>query len=185
MKKVVALVVVGVLLILGGLYMKKHKYTLNVRQIPVEDVRVGDGAPAVDGKFVTVEYTLYLEDGMVKIDSSKERGQMFHFQLGAGQVVPGWDQGMTGMQVNGRRKIYVPSKLGYAEKGAGRIVPPNANLVYDVELKAVNDLNPVAPPVAASALVEKKAAPALKDLPKIPAAQVLAPAAKAKASIKK
>jgi hypothetical protein len=187
MKKVVALVLVGLLLLAGSMYLKKHKHALNFKAVPVEDIRVGDGAPAVEGKFVTVEYTLYLEEGMVKIDSSKDRGQLFHFQVGSGQVIPGWDKGMDGMKVNGLRKIYVPAKLGYGAKGAGRVVPPNSNLVYEVELKAVNDLNPVAPPAPAPVAAEapKKAAPALKDLPKIPSNKVVAaPAAVAPAPAK-
>jgi FKBP-type peptidyl-prolyl cis-trans isomerase len=108
-----------------------------VTELRVEDTKVGTGDTALAGKNVTVHYTGWLTDG-TKFDSSKDRGQPFTFQLGAGQVIKGWDQGVTGMKVGGVRKLTIPPSLGYGDRGAGGVIPPNATLVFEVELLGVN-----------------------------------------------
>ncbi len=106
-------------------------------QLEVKDVEVGKGAEAVSGKSVTVHYTGKLTNG-TKFDSSKDRNQPFTFQLGAGQVIKGWDQGVAGMKVGGKRQLTIPPNLGYGSRGAGNVIPPNSTLVFDVELLSVN-----------------------------------------------
>ena len=101
--------------------------------LKIEDSKVGSGAEAVAGKTVTVHYSGYLTNGK-KFDSSLDRGQPFKFTLGAGQVIKGWDQGVAGMKVGGKRKLTIPPDMGYGERGAGNVIPPNATLVFDVEL---------------------------------------------------
>ena len=102
----------------------------------IEDLTVGTGATAAAGKKVTVHYTGWLTDGK-KFDSSKDRKDPFAFNLGAGQVIRGWDQGVQGMQVGGKRKLTIPPDLGYGARGAGGVIPPNATLVFEVELLGV------------------------------------------------
>ena len=98
------------------------------------DIVVGTGAPAVAGKNVKVHYTGWLTTGK-KFDSSVDRGQPFVFPLGAGQVIKGWDQGVAGMKVGGKRQLRIPPELGYGAGGAGGgLIPPNATLIFDVEL---------------------------------------------------
>jgi FKBP-type peptidyl-prolyl cis-trans isomerase len=101
-----------------------------------EEVRAGTGATARSGQDVVVHYTGWLTDGR-KFDSSRDRGQPFSFGLGAGQVIAGWDEGVAGMQVGGLRKLMIPPQLGYGEFGAGGVIPPNATLVFEVELLEV------------------------------------------------
>ena len=103
----------------------------------IEDLTVGEGAEAVAGEEVTVHYTGWLTNGS-KFDSSKDRYQPFSFPLGAGHVIKGWDQGVVGMKVGGKRKLTIPPELGYGARGAGGVIPPNATLVFDVELLGVN-----------------------------------------------
>lgn len=102
----------------------------------IEDLTVGDGAEAVAGEEVTVHYTGWLTNGS-KFDSSKDRFQPFSFPLGAGHVIKGWDQGVVGMKVGGKRKLTIPPELGYGARGAGEVIPPNATLVFEVELLQV------------------------------------------------
>jgi FKBP-type peptidyl-prolyl cis-trans isomerase len=103
----------------------------------VQELAVGDGALAEAGRSVSVHYSGWLTDG-TKFDSSLDRGQPFEFRLGAGQVIPGWDEGVAGMKVGGKRKLTVPPQLGYGSHGAGGVIPPDAVLVFEVELLAVN-----------------------------------------------
>ncbi|TXH91001.1 MAG: FKBP-type peptidyl-prolyl cis-trans isomerase [Rhodoferax sp.] len=105
-----------------------------------EDSTVGEGAVATAGQRVTVHYTGWLynngEQG-AKFDSSKDRNDPFVFHLGAGMVIKGWDEGVAGMQVGGKRTLIIPAALGYGARGAGGVIPPNATLKFDVELLAV------------------------------------------------
>ena len=97
-----------------------------------EDTAVGSGAEAKPGRNVVVHYTGWLTDGS-KFDSSKDRNEPFDFNLGAGQVIKGRDEGVQGMQVGGVRKLTIPANLGYGARGAGGVIPPNATLVFEVE----------------------------------------------------
>ena len=102
----------------------------------IEDLTVGDGAEAKAGQYVSVHYTGWLTDG-TKFDSSKDRNDPFEFGLGARQVISGWDEGVQGMKVGGTRVLTIPAALGYGARGAGGVIPPNATLVFEVELLAV------------------------------------------------
>ena len=102
------------------------------------DLKEGTGATAMAGKSVSVHYTGWLDKGGKKFDSSVDRGQPFMFQLGAGQVIKGWDEGVSGMKVGGKRQLRIPPELGYGARGAGGgVIPANATLIFDVELLAV------------------------------------------------
>lgn len=101
----------------------------------IEEVVVGAGAEATAGQEVTVHYTGWLTDGQ-KFDSSKDRDDPFVFPLGEGRVIKGWDEGVQGMKVGGTRKLTIPPALGYGARGAGSVIPPNATLVFEVELLA-------------------------------------------------
>lgn len=100
------------------------------------DLQTGSGDLAVTGSLVTVHYTGWLMDG-TKFDSSVDRRQPFSFPLGAGRVIKGWDEGVAGMKVGGKRKLTIPPDLGYGARGAGGVIPPNAVLLFDVELLEV------------------------------------------------
>ena len=100
------------------------------------DLTVGTGATALAGQTVTVHYSGWLENGN-KFDSSIDRGQPFSFPLGAGRVIKGWDEGVQGMKVGGKRRLIIPSGLGYGARGAGGAIPPHATLIFEVELLGV------------------------------------------------
>jgi peptidylprolyl isomerase len=104
-----------------------------VPQVKIEDVQVGTGAEAVAGKQVTVHYTGKLENG-AKFDSSLDRNQPYTFELGSGEVIAGWDQGLLGMKVGGKRRLTIPPELAYGEQGFSDVIPPNATLIFEVEL---------------------------------------------------
>jgi FKBP-type peptidyl-prolyl cis-trans isomerase len=99
-------------------------------------LKAGNGAEAKPGQRVSVHYTGWLTNG-TKFDSSVDRGQPFQFALGAGQVIRGWDEGVSGMKIGEKRKLTIPSELGYGAAGAGAVIPPNATLVFEVELLGV------------------------------------------------
>jgi len=112
----------------------------NITTLQTTDTLVGSGATAVSGKTVSVHYTGWLyKDGVqgAKFDSSKDRRDPFEFPLGAGQVIRGWDEGVQGMKVGGTRILVIPSELGYGARGAGGVIPPNATLMFEVELLGV------------------------------------------------
>lgn len=100
------------------------------------DITIGAGATAQAGQNVSVHYTGWLENGQ-KFDSSVDRGQPFSFPLGVGRVIRGWDEGVQGMKVGGKRKLIIPSNLGYGARGAGGAIPPNATLIFEVELLGI------------------------------------------------
>ncbi|MFN9746528.1 MAG: FKBP-type peptidyl-prolyl cis-trans isomerase [Betaproteobacteria bacterium] len=111
--------------------------------LQIEDTVVGTGAEASAGQRVRVHYTGWLHDPAAadqrgrKFDSSKDRGQPFSFGLGRGEVIRGWDEGVQGMKVGGTRVLTIPPEMGYGARGAGGVIPPNATLVFEVELLAV------------------------------------------------
>jgi FKBP-type peptidyl-prolyl cis-trans isomerase FkpA len=112
----------------------------DVTGLQVVDSRAGTGAQAAPGTEVTVHYTGWLYNAKAtdhhgkKFDGSRDHGEPFTFRLGAGQVIPGWDRGVAGMKVGGQRTLTIPPDLGYGARGAGGVIPPNATLVFDVEL---------------------------------------------------
>jgi FKBP-type peptidyl-prolyl cis-trans isomerase len=108
------------------------------------DIKLGEGTEAKAGQFVSVHYTGWLYDEAApghkgtKFDSSRDRGRPFEFPLGAGHVIKGWDVGVQGMKIGGQRMLVIPPEMGYGRRGAGGVIPPNATLVFDVELLGVN-----------------------------------------------
>lgn len=112
----------------------------SITSLQIKDTKVGDGAQATPGRQVTVHYTGWLYDEKAadhhgkKFDSSRDRNEPFAFRLGGGQVIRGWDQGVADMKVGGTRTLTIPPDLGYGQRGAGGAIPPNATLVFDVEL---------------------------------------------------
>jgi FKBP-type peptidyl-prolyl cis-trans isomerase FkpA len=108
--------------------------------LEMKDTTVGSGTEAKAGQNVTVHYTGWLSDAGKrgkKFDSSKDRGDPFVFPLGAGHVIKGWDQGVQGMKVGGTRELTIPPEMGYGARGAGGVIPPNATLIFEVELLKV------------------------------------------------
>lgn len=138
------LFVFSFVLVLGAVLLVDQKLKVsqnkpveqNSEEVKIEDLVVGTGDEAVAGKKVTVHYTGTLTDG-IKFDSSVDRGTPFTFNLGAGEVIKGWDQGVVGMKVGGKRKLTIPPSLGYGETGAGDKIPPNSTLIFEVELLKV------------------------------------------------
>ncbi|MFY4729733.1 FKBP-type peptidyl-prolyl cis-trans isomerase [Nitrospira sp. BLG_2] len=120
----------------GGSMAENKQEVITPSGLKYIDQAIGTGDAAVAGKTASVHYTGWLENG-TKFDSSVDRGQPFSFPLGAGRVIKGWDEGVQGMKVGGKRKLTIPSDLGYGSRGAGGVIPPNATLIFDVELLGV------------------------------------------------
>ena len=121
----------------------KEEQPINMDNNKIQDLKIeileqGSGEEAKNNDKVSVHYTGTLEDG-TKFDSSLDRGQPFSFTLGAGQVIKGWDLGVLGMKIGEKRKLTIPSELGYGDRGAGAIIPPNATLIFEVELLEINE----------------------------------------------
>ena len=114
----------------------KEKVVTTASGLKYVDLKVGEGAEAKSGKSVMVDYVGTLTDG-TKFDSSYDRREPFPFKIGAGQVIQGWEEGVAGMKIGGKRKLIIPPALGYGEPGAPPRIPPNATLVFEVELLAV------------------------------------------------
>lgn len=116
----------------------------NMTELIKTDVKLGTGEVAAAGKNVSVHYTGWLYDATApdhhgkKFDSSRDRNEPFEFPLGAGRVIKGWDEGVAGMKVGGQRTLIIPANMGYGARGAGGVIPPNATLVFDVELLGVH-----------------------------------------------
>ena len=110
--------------------------TTTASGLVIDELELGSGDTDEKGRMVSVHYTGWLTDGR-KFDSSKDRNDPFVFPLGAGHVIRGWDEGVQGMQVGGKRKLTIPPELGYGARGAGGVIPPNATLVFEVELLKV------------------------------------------------
>jgi FKBP-type peptidyl-prolyl cis-trans isomerase FkpA len=149
MRQTIIFVVIAIILVGGGVYLTKtgkvaspeefdntNQEQINMDGFKVEDLVVGTGAEAVDGKVVSVHYTGTLDDGS-KFDSSLDRGTPFSFTLGAQQVIQGWDLGVKGMKVGGKRRLTIPAALGYGAAGYPPVIPQNATLHFDVELLEV------------------------------------------------
>lgn len=118
----------------GTIYLREVK---NMSGLIIQDIVIGTGAEAVIGKKITVNYLGMLVDG-TKFDSSYDRGTPFSFNLGAGEVIKGWDEGFAGMKIGGKRKLTIPPEIGYGAAGAGGVIPPNATLIFEVELLGVD-----------------------------------------------
>lgn len=137
MKKIIV-VLLGALIYLSAASAEVVTTTSGLRY---EDTKIGTGAEAVSGKTVVVHYTGWLDNGGEKgkkFDSSVDRGDPFSFQLGAGRVIKGWDEGVAGMRVGGKRTLLIPAELGYGARGAGGVIPPNSSLIFEVELLNVD-----------------------------------------------
>lgn len=105
-------------------------------ELIIEDIEIGTGKAAVKGALITTQYNGFLEDGTV-FDSSYQRGKPFQCVIGTGRVIKGWDQGLMGMQVGGKRKLFVPAHLAYGERQVGAHIKPNSNLIFEIELLEV------------------------------------------------
>jgi len=107
-----------------------------ITELKIEDIEIGKGAEVKSGDTVVMHYTGTFDDGE-KFDSSVDRGIPCETKIGVGMVIKGWDQGVPGMKVGGKRKLYIPYTLGYGENGAGHVIPPLADLIFEVELLAI------------------------------------------------
>jgi FKBP-type peptidyl-prolyl cis-trans isomerase FkpA len=133
----------AILTVACGLAAASACGSTDITTLQTTDTKAGTGTEAVAGTEVTVHYTGWLYDAGAegqrgtKFDSSRDRGEPFTFQLGSGQVIRGWDEGFAGMKVGGTRTLIIPPDFGYGARGAGGVIPPNATLVFDVELLGV------------------------------------------------
>lgn len=108
----------------------------NDQKLKIEDIKVGDGEEVLSGDYITIHYLGTLTNGQ-KFDSSYDRGTPFKTRIGVGQVIDGWDMGVVGMKVGGKRKLTIPANLAYGDRGAGDIIPPGATLIFEVELLGI------------------------------------------------
>ena len=139
-RTVVVLAVFAAVMPFGGSNAATNQVIEMPNGLKYTDTKTGEGAIAAAGNKVSVHYTgwLYTNDAKgAKFDSSVDRGQPFQFTLGAHQVIAGWDEGVAGMKVGGKRTLIIPPELGYGARGAGGVIPPNATLMFDVELLRV------------------------------------------------
>ena len=135
------LVLVGLAVGCGGSDADRDKKSQG--GIKYEDLKEGEGPEVKPGDWVKVDYTGWLEENGKTFDTSRKPGRKpLVFQVGLGKVIKGWDEGLVGMKVGGRRKLYIPSELAYGARGAGKDIPPNANLVFDVELVSIEKDRP-------------------------------------------
>jgi rhodanese-related sulfurtransferase len=132
MMRYAAVLLLALAVLPAGRALAAHEGT----EVAVTELAAGSGAEAVPRSRVTVHYTGWLEDG-TKFDSSRDRGEPFSFTLGAGRVIAGWDRGVAGMKVGGKRELVIPPELAYGKRGAGTAIPPDATLKFEVELLAV------------------------------------------------
>lgn len=136
-------IILGLILIVGlvagfliSTFSAKPNVATTESGLKIEDSVLGKGKEVKAGDTVTVNYKGTLENGK-QFDSSYDRGQPFTVQIGAGQVIKGWDEGIPGMRVGGKRRLIIPSELGYGTQGAGGIIPPNATLIFEIELLSI------------------------------------------------
>jgi peptidylprolyl isomerase len=137
---VLALAIAAAVPLLGRVDAATNQVIEMPNGLKYTDTKTGDGATATPGNKVSVHYTGWLYNNAAKgakFDSSVDRGQPFQFTLGARQVIAGWDEGVAGMKVGGKRTLIIPPELGYGARGAGGVIPPNATLMFDVELVGV------------------------------------------------
>jgi FKBP-type peptidyl-prolyl cis-trans isomerase len=137
---VLALAIAAAVPLLGRVEAAANQVIEMPNGLKYTDTKTGDGATATPGNKVSVHYTGWLYNNGAKgakFDSSVDRGQPFQFTLGAHQVIAGWDEGVAGMKVGGKRTLIIPPELGYGARGAGGVIPPNATLMFDVELLGV------------------------------------------------
>jgi peptidylprolyl isomerase len=135
-ERVLMLVVIVGMLVVGMVLSAEGQTLTSPSGVTVEILKPGTGPTPNPGQKVTVHYTGTLADG-TKFDSSRDRGQPFSFVIGAGQVIKGWDEGLAMLKVGTRAKLTIPPQLGYGARGAGNVIPPNATLIFDVELLGV------------------------------------------------
>ena len=136
----VSVLILGMMLLPQSAISETRQGASNVTELIKQDTKIGSGEEAAVGKAVEVHYTGWLYDASApdkkgkKFDSSRDRGVPFSFLLGAGRVIKGWDRGVTGMKVGGQRTLIIPPQMAYGAQGAGNVIPPNATLIFDVEL---------------------------------------------------
>ena len=135
-----SVLMLGMIMLPQVAFSETRQGATNVTELVKKDVKIGTGEEAVVGKMVEVHYTGWLYDPAApdkkgaKFDSSRDRGTPFSFLLGAGRVIKGWDRGVAGMKVGGQRTLTIPADMAYGTRGAGNVIPPNAALIFDVEL---------------------------------------------------